>query len=178
VPVSIIAGPGRGGEPAAESIVVKDHTIAVLDFGGKSAVFNFEGDQHRSWIRSQITQVKGERGELFGTRIKYLTDYKTPVETDFIRKNLGEDENLEGSDLKGIIGDGRWCYRNPYQGSRLADDEIAVASCMEAMANYVRGGESFYSLADASQDLYLSLMIEQAAKQKASLHTETQRWVD
>jgi predicted dehydrogenase len=176
IPVSIVAGPGRAGEPTAESIIAKNHTVAVLDFGGKSAIFNFEADQHRSWIRSQITQIKGERGELFGTRIKYLIDYKTPVETDFVRKNLGEDENLEGYDLKGIIGDGRWYYRNPYQGSRLADDEIAVASCMDAMARYVRGGDSFYSLAEASQDLYLSLMIEQAAEQKVPLRTETQRW--
>lgn len=147
-----------------------------MDFGGRTAIFNFEPDQHRSWIRSQIVQVKGERGELFNTRIKYLQDYKTPIETDFVRKNLGEDENLEGFDLKGIIGDGAWHYRNPYQGSRLSDDEIAVASCMDAMAAHIKGAPGFYSLAEASQDLYLSLMIERAAEQDGRLRTETQPW--
>lgn len=177
-PVSVTAGSGRTGEPQADQIIEKMQTVAVLNFGAKTAIFNFENDQHRSWIRSQTIQIKGDRGELYNARIRYLFDYKTPNETDFLRKNLGEDENLEGVDLKGILGDGQWHYRNPYQGSRLADDEIAVATCMDAMVAYLDNGVPFYPLAEAAQDLYLSLMIEQAVKEGVRISTQTQTWAE
>lgn len=175
-PVSVTAGPGRNGDPQTDQIVQKMQTVAVLNFGEKTAIFNFENDQHRSWIRSQTVQIKGDRGELYNARIRYLHDFQTPNETSFLRKNLGEDENLEGVDLKGILGDGQWHYRNPYPGSRLADDEIAVASCMDAMAAYLGGGAPFYPLAEAAQDLYLSLMIEKAAQEGVRITTQTQPW--
>ena len=50
----------------------------------------------------------------------------------------------------------------PAGPGRLSDVEIAVGTCLETMAHYVKRGESFYGLAEASQDHYLSLMIEQA----------------
>ncbi len=176
-PVQVVAGPGREGDPVEEKLVEKTQTVAVLDFGGKTALFNFEADQHRSWIRSQTVQIKGERGEIFNDAAKYLLDFKTPIETRFIRRNLGENENVEGFGLMGIMCDGQWQYLNPYRDSRLVDDEIAVARCMEGMARYTQGGPAFYSLDEASQDLYLSLMVERAAREKLRLRTETQWWV-
>ena len=172
----VLSGYTRSGEPTEHKIVEKNQTVAVLDFGGKTALLNHEVDQHRSWVRSPIIQIKGERGEIFNHKIKYLADYKTPMESDFIRKDLGKEENFEGYDLKGIFADGKWLYRNPFQGSRLIDDEIAVAACLTSMAEYVKGGPSFYSLAEASQDVYLSIMVEKAAKNNAVVFTETQPW--
>jgi len=174
--VPVVAGYTREGSPAEEVIVEKTQTVAVLDFGGKTALLNHEVDQHRSWVRSPIIQVKGERGELFCNKIKYLVDYITPIESEFIRKDLGREENFEGFDLKGVLADGEWLYRNPYQGSRLCDDEIAIATCLTAMAEYVKGGPAFYSLAEASQDTYLGIMVEEAAKAGRAISTETQCW--
>ena len=175
-PVSVVAGFTREGEPAEERIVQYNQTVAVLDFGGKTGLFNFETNQHRSWVRSPIIQVKGERGEVFNGRIKYLLDFNTPMESEFVRKDLGKEENLEGADLKGIFADGQWFYKNPYRESRIADDEIAVATCMDGMAEYIRGGQPFYGLDEASQDQYISLMIEKAAKSGNIVRTETQPW--
>jgi len=163
-PISVVAGYTRTGEPAEERIVEKQQTIALLDFGGKTGLLNFESDQHRSWVRSPIIQIKGERGEVFNHKIKYLQDFKTPVESDFIRKDLGREENFEGFDLKGIFADGEWLYRNPYCGSRLTDDEIAVAACMDGMVEYINGGSGFYGLHEAAHDLYLSIKINDAIK--------------
>lgn len=176
LPVSVVAGPGRAGPPQQACVTEKEHTVAVLDFGGKSAIFSFEDDQHRSWVRSPLVQVKGERGEVFNEGIKYLLDFATPMRAALARVNLGEDENLEGQGLKGILGDGRWLYRNPWPEARLADDELAVAACMDAMARHLQGGAGFYSLAQASQDLYLARMTERAAQQGCRLRTETQPW--
>jgi len=174
--VPIVAGYTRTGEPAEEIIKEHTQTVAVFDFGRKTALFNHETDQHRSWVRSPIIQIKGERGEIFNNKIKYLADFKTPIESEFIRKDLGREENFEGFDLKGIFADGEWLYRNPYQGSRLADDEIAVAECMASMAEYVKGNTSRYGLPEASQDVYLSLMMDEAAKSGRPVRTETQLW--
>ncbi|MCL2415263.1 MAG: Gfo/Idh/MocA family oxidoreductase [Defluviitaleaceae bacterium] len=171
-PISVVAGPGREGEPKEEKIVCKTQTVALLDFGGRTGLYNFESEQHRSWVRSSVVQIKGERGELYNTDIKYLKDFKTPIESSFIRKNLGYDENLEGHDLKGIIGDGSWYYRNPYQGLRFSDDEIAVAGCLESMVAYIQGGPDFYSFEEAAQDIYLALMVEKAAKSGERVTTE------
>jgi len=155
-PISVVGGYTRDGEPQQETIVEKKQTIAVLDFGGKTGLLNFETDQHRSWVRSPIIQVKGTHGEIFNHKIKYLKDYKMPIESDFVRKDLGTEDNFEGYDLKGILGDGLWLYRNPYQGSRLVDDEIAVATLLDAMAEYVNGGQSFYSFEEAAFDMMVA----------------------
>ncbi|MCL2572643.1 MAG: Gfo/Idh/MocA family oxidoreductase [Defluviitaleaceae bacterium] len=176
--VPVVAGYTRDGEPAEEKIVDKTQTVAVLDFDrvGKTALLNHEVDQHRSWVRSPIIQIKGERGEIFNNKIKYLKDYKTPIETDFVRKDMGRDENFEGYDLKGVFAADEWVYRNPYAGSRLIDDEIAVAACLDAMAEYIKGGASFYGLAEASQDAYLGLMVNEALKKENVVSTQLQDW--
>ena len=162
-PINVMGGTTRGGEPTKEEIVQKTQTIAVLKFpNNKTGLLNFELDQHRSWVRSSIIQIKGTHGEIFNSKIKYLHDYKTPIETDLVRKHLGIEDNFEGVDLKGILADGKWLYKNPYVGSRLVDDEIAVATCMSGMAEYVKGVAPFYSLQDASHDTKLGILIEQA----------------
>jgi hypothetical protein len=58
----------------------------------------------------------------------------------------------------------------------LYDDEIAIASCLQKMADYVFDGPSFYSLEDASQDHYLGMMIEQAIQTGETVTAVPQRW--
>ena len=169
-------GFSREGYPKRESIVGQAKTIASLDFGGKIGVYDFAADQHRSWVRSPRIIVRGERGEIYDDRIKYLRNFITPAETRFLRKNVGENENVEGYGLKGIMAEGEWVYKNPFPSARLIDDEIAVASCLVKMAEYVRGGEPFYSLAEASQDHYLGTLINQAASDERDVFSESMPW--
>ena len=176
-PLSVLSGVSREGIPKKERLTTENQTIAILDFGGKTALYNFEMSQHRSWVRTPIIQIKGDRGEIFNESVKYLLDFKTPIETEFIRKNLGENQNVEGFGLKGITAGENWYYHTPYPDSRLSDDEIAVAVCLEKMAHYVKTGESFYSFSEGAQDMYLALMIEKAIKEKGIVTTKTQEWV-
>ena len=78
---------------------------------------------------------------------------------------------------KGILAGDRWIYRNPLAPGRLSDDEIAVGTCLDKMARYVEGGESFYGLAEASQDQYLSLMVDRAVASGDAVTTTAQSWV-
>jgi hypothetical protein len=41
---------------------------------------------------------------------------------------------------------------------------------------YAKGGPAFYSLAEASQDAYLSLMIEKSLETKENVITKSQPW--
>ena len=172
----VVAGPGRKGPPEQETIIAAKHELALLDFDGKLGVYDFTRDQHRSWIRSQRILVKGVRGEIDNSDIKYLKNFLTPVELELKRINTGEEGNMEGYYLKGIQAGGEWVYVNQFAPASLSDDEIAVATCLAKMAGYVRGEPGFYSLAEASQDAYLALVIDKAMSSGEKQVTESQIW--
>jgi hypothetical protein len=58
----------------------------------------------------------------------------------------------------------------------LSDDEIAIATCLEKMAQHAAGGPYFYSLAEAAQDHYLSLLMNESAKSGEAVRAEKQPW--
>jgi len=175
---AMIAGPDRSGLPREEKTIMSERDIAWMDFGGKLGIYDYTKDQHRSWIRSNHVSVRGEGGELFDHRLSVLEDFATPLSLELKRINAGEEENLEGYFLKGIMAGERWVYKNPFVPARLYDDEIAIATCLQKMANYVAGGPIFYSLADASQDHYLGMMMEEAIQSGETITTTLQPWAD
>ena len=109
-------------------------------------------------------------------QVRYLADYRTPILFELRREDAGVDGNLEGHYHKGILAGERWVYRNPLAPGRLSDDEIAVGTCLVKMARYVAAGESFYGLAEASQDQYLSLVVDRAVASGDAVATIAQPW--
>ncbi|ORX91951.1 oxidoreductase domain protein [Basidiobolus meristosporus CBS 931.73] len=172
----VVAGPDRSGPPKTESITSSTQTIAILDFGDRLGVFDFVGDQYFSYIRSNRVLVRGERGEINNDNVNYLESPDTPISYRLERLDAGLNGNLEGYYHKGIMGGGKWMYKNQFVGARLSDDEIAVAACMDAMRNYLATGVEFYSVAEAAQDHYLNMMIEQAAGSGEKVKTSSQIW--
>ncbi len=173
-----VSGFSRKGLSNEETLAEAPHEFAIFDFGGKTALYDFERDQHRSFVRTQRIIARGERGEIANNTVKYLKDFKTPIEYDFIRKNTGEEGNMEGYFLKGILAGNEWVYTNPFIPGKLSDDEIAVASCLAKMSVCVKEGTDFYSLAEASQDQYLALMMTRAINTGEKVKTLTQPWAD
>ncbi|MDF2725518.1 MAG: hypothetical protein K0Q59_5195 [Paenibacillus sp.] len=174
----IIAGPGRGGGPTSEQVVSSAQVIAHFQFGDKLGVYDFTGDQYFSWIRSQRVLARGERGEINNREVRYLRDYKSPVQLELKRMNAGEEGNLEGYYHKGIMAGDEWIYRNPVAPGRLTDDEIAIADCLIRMGDYSRGGASFYGLAEGCHDQYLALLIQQSLETGAPVRSERMPWDD
>jgi predicted dehydrogenase len=173
----IVAGPNRQGDPQEEKRVAAKQDVAWLQFeGGQLGVFDFTGDQYFSWIRSQRVLIRGEQGEINNAQISGLRDYATPIYSELRRINAGKNGNLEGLFLKGILAGDEWVYRNPFIPARLTDDEIAVAECLARMADYVNGGRECYSLTEASQDHYLSLLLEQAIRNGETVASSRQLW--
>ena len=175
---TIVDGPDRKGPPTEERRKSTTQDIATLIFGNKSAVFDFTEDLYFSWIRTKRILVRGEKGEIMNDQVNYLKDYLHPVSMKLVRSNAGENGNLEGHYLKGYLAGEEWCYVNPYIPGTLSDEEIAIATCLTKMAAYVAGGPSFYSLAEASQDHYLSMMMQKAIQSKVPVQTSKQVWAN
>ena len=172
----MIAGRDRSGPPTEERQKESLQTIAYLLFGDKLAVFDFTEDQYFSWVRSHRLLVRGDRGEINNLDAYYLEDFRTPVAVRFERSDAGQTGNLEGHYHKGYLAGGKFWYTNPFAPGRLMDDEIAIATSLQSMAHYLETGESFYSLAEASQDHYLALSIAEAAKTGKTVETTRQLW--
>jgi len=172
----LVAGPDRNGPPVQEKIEPSKQVIASLDFGDKLGIYDFTDDQYFSWIRTPRMLIRGERGEINNTQVHYLENFQTPIPLELQRQNAGENGNLEGYYLKGIVAGNEGVYQNPFVPGRLSDDEIAIATCLDSMARYVEGGPEFYGLAEASQDHYLSMMIEQALATGEPVRTSLQPW--
>ena len=172
----LVAGPNRNGPPAEQTIEQPSQTIAWLGWGDKLGVFDFIGAQYFSWVRSPRLLVRGERGEINGFTARWLLDHQTPVQVELLRRETGQEGNLEGLYLEGYLAGETWLYRNPHVPGRLADDELAIATCLAKMAEYAAGGPSFYSLAEAAQDHYLGILIDQAAKSGEVVRAEPREW--
>ncbi|MEM3845217.1 MAG: Gfo/Idh/MocA family oxidoreductase [Candidatus Parvarchaeota archaeon] len=162
----LIDGPHRYGI-LEERTVNSEQVIAIIDFGDKFGIYDFSNDQYASLIRAPRITVRGNKGEIVDDEVRYLKNFKTPAEIKLKRLNAGENGSVhEGYYLKGILFGDEWVYENNFIPARLMDDEIAVASCLEKMENYVDNGVQFYSLSEASQDYYLSLMVNEALNNK------------
>lgn len=172
----LLQGPGRSGLPEKEVLADSKQDLVLLRFGGRSALFDFTYDQYFSWIRGHRVLVRGHRGELDGKTLRYLRDYRTPVTLELRRMDAGQDGNLEGYYHEGIIAGSDWVYRNPFPGARLSDEEIAMAVCLQKMGQYASGGPSFYSLAEACQDQYLSLLMAEAIETGQTVSSVRQPW--
>ncbi|EES75291.1 Gfo/Idh/MocA family protein [Paenibacillus sp. MB22_1] len=160
---SWVQGPTRSGPPTEDRLVPSLRELAWLDFGDRLGIYDFTRDQHRSWIRSNHCCVRGERGEIFDSRVFIQQEDTTPLQLELKRVNKGELENQEGYFLQGILCGEQWLYTNPFAPARLYDDELAIATCLMKMGEYVQGGPEFYGLWEAAQDHYLGMMIERAA---------------
>lgn len=173
---SLIQGPSREGPPTERKIVEAEQQFFHFDYGDKLGLYDFSYVQYFSEIRNERLLIRGENGEMVNDTITYLKDYLTPIQLSLVRHVAGANGNLEGNFLKGLqLGD-HWVYRNPFIPVPLTDDEIAIASCLVGMADYVKGGEAFYSLAEAAQDQYLSLLCEQALGEGKTIQAEVMPW--
>jgi predicted dehydrogenase len=173
---TIVAGPDRAGPPHDERIVPSEQVIATLDFAGRLGVYDFTEDQYFSWIRSHRVLVRGERGEIHDTTIRYLEDATTPVTLELRRHAIGQDGDLRGLGFEGITAGPDWVVRTEYPGARLMDDELAIATCLTRMSEYLDGGPGFCSLAEGVHDHYLGLMIAAAVASGSPIHIPGHLW--
>ena len=154
----------------------RDRLTLELD-NGTVAYFDFSDPaQYHSFIRTRQLTVQGVRGEIDDMTIRYLTEENIPVTQELNRIDLGVYGNQEWAHYGIMLGE-EFLYKNPFKNARFNDDEIAVATCMMKMGEYVKTGQEFYSLREALQDMYISLKMDEAlANPNKEIRTETQIW--
>ncbi|WP_250003535.1 Gfo/Idh/MocA family protein [Actinoplanes sp. M2I2] len=140
-------------------------TIATLDFGdGRSGLYDFTDNQWHNQLRFRRIVVRGSHGELRDDEVVRLTEPRTILRSPLVRRQTGYDLDLDDFDTDTISLGDRVLFRNPFPGKRWNDEEIAIASLLRKMADWVRGeGPPPYSLADGAHDHLVALAIEESA---------------
>ncbi|MCL1801841.1 MAG: hypothetical protein FWG25_10865, partial [Promicromonosporaceae bacterium] len=101
----------------------------------------------------------------------------TPVTAHIERVAAGGAGSHEGMFLRGYQVFGESAYVNPFLPARLADDELAIAEMLAKMGAHVLQGEPGpYSVAEAAQDKYLSLVMHKAARKGVPIRALKQPW--
>lgn len=154
---------GRKGIVTDGEVVTYNRDRLTLEFSdGKIAFFDFSDPaQYHSFIRTRQLTVQGTRGEIDDMVLRSLNDQNEAVTKELKRVDFGVFNNQEWSHYGLTLGE-NYIYKSPFYKARLNDDEIAVASCMEKMSEYVETGVSFYNLDEALQDMYISILMDEA----------------
>jgi predicted dehydrogenase len=153
-------------------------TLATLDWGdGRSALYDFTDNQSRNRLRGNRLVVRGSHGELADDRLIRLTGPRTIIESHLVRRQTGVEQDLPGFDLEHLSLDGHVLYRNPFEGARLGDDEIAGAHLLAGTADWVAGtGPPPYPLAEGCQDHLLGRAIVESARTGRPVRTAVEAW--
>ncbi|MBA8795406.1 putative dehydrogenase [Friedmanniella endophytica] len=168
----------RGGWTDDDTAHPATTTIATLDFGdGRSGLYDFTDQQTRNLLRHRRLVVRGSRGELDGDRVVRLGGARTLLSGRLERRQVGYDVDLNGYDTELISYEGEVLWRNAYLGQRFMDEELAVASMLEAMITSLRGdGPPPYALAEACADQALGLAVERSAAERTMITTAVEPW--
>jgi len=152
--------------------------LATIDFGDdKSGLYDFTDNQWHNQLRHRRLVVRGSKGEISDLDCIRLVGPESITTSTFHRYQLGHDLNLDGHDTEHISFDGKVVYKNPFVGLRLMDEEIAIATLLQDMASWVKDqGPAPYPLAEACQDLLISLAIDQAVETGDSITTGPKSW--
>jgi hypothetical protein len=152
-------------------------TLATIDFGDRMGLYDFTDNQWWNPLRSRRIVVRGSLGEVVDDRVVRLADPETPVESVLTRRQTGVDLNLEGLDLKHISFDGDVVYRNPFVGSGMSDDDLAVADLAWRTGLWARGeGPEPYPLAEACQDHLIGVAIGESLRTGGPVRAGVEPW--
>lgn len=162
-------------DPAPEP---RTRTIATLDFGdGRHGLYDFTENQWWNPLLARRIAVRGTTGELVEDRLVRLAEPATAVESHLVFRRTGIDLNLEGNELDHVSLDGRVLYRNPFRGTRLSEDDIAVAAILEATGAWARDEAAPpYPLAQGCHDHAISLAIGESARTGQDVRVAKEAW--
>lgn len=168
----------RSGPRRERGYVDSTRTHALVDFGGRTGIYDFSDTQYWSYAHRHHVILRGRDGELADEEWHRVRGADETASVLLRREMTGVGGNMAGNHVRGISAGDRWWWRNPFPGARFFDDEIAVATTMELMARHVAGGPPFYGVADAAQDHYLGLVMQEAIASGGRAATTRQPWAE
>jgi len=155
--------------------------LATLEFGGaaggKSGLYDFTDNQWWNPLRARRIVVRGSIGEIVDDTVTRMVEPTSAITSHLSYRRRGVDMNLEGVDLDTIAFDGRVVYRNAWAGTRMSEDDVAVAQILADTGSWARGqGPAPYPLAQACQDHAISLAMAESARTHADVRVAGERW--
>ena len=91
-------------------------TIATLDFGDSSGLYDFTDNQWHNQLRLRRVLVRGSRGEIQDDAVVHLAGAHTILKSPILRSQLGYDLHLDGYDTEHLSFEGQVLWRNPFLG--------------------------------------------------------------
>lgn len=151
----------------------KERVRLTFEFeNGKVAFYDFSSIQYRSTIRCTYMNVQGSRGEMVNETFRYLDNENVPH-----MANL-KINKYESGQIESIKFEEEGIYQCPYCDCGLSEDETAIADLMSGMEEYNRTKTEVYPLADALQDAYITIIMQQAlANPNQDITSNTQKWM-
>lgn len=168
----------RGGWNSDLNPQMAKTTLSLIDFGGgKTGIYNFVDNQWHNQLRHRRIVVRGSKGEIVDDSVIRLIDGPAITTSRIERYQLGYDLNLAGYDTEHLSFDGSVIFKNPFNGLRLMDEEIAIAQLMVQMADWITGrGKQPYPLNEGCQDQLISLAIDESNTTGKAVITQKQKW--
>jgi predicted dehydrogenase len=145
----IVETDSRNGIIEDGRIAVKEQNILRVEFeGNKQLLYFFDPVQYRSRIRSKTVIVYGERGEINNFDVRYIN-----TENQVISKKM-EISNEKNDEM----------------------DMAAVKNCLIGMKDYIEKNIEFYSIENALNDAYMSIVMEDSVKKMKKIKSKKQLW--
>ena len=88
-------------------------------------------------------------GEIENETVRYFNEDNQFCEAKITRRLCGDLDGLFNED---ITFENKLLYRSPFKGTRISDEEEAIATCLMKMKEYTENGNTFYSFNDAVLD--------------------------
>jgi predicted dehydrogenase len=151
----------------------KERVKITMEFeSGKVAFYDFSSIQYRSAIRNRHLIVQGIKGELTDSIFYYLNEKNLP-QIDKLQVNFDADKR----EVETITFKDQIIYKPALGRCGLTEDETAIAVLLQGMKEYVQTGKEIYPFADALQDAYITILMEEALKSpNATICSEKQPW--
>ena len=134
-------------------------------------------------IRNDSYRLQGVNGELFNDELCWI-DENNEAQREKLRidKHIvmtgNENPNLDRfEEIERIAFKDQILYEAPFQNCGLSQDETAIASFLCDMYDYARNNaKEPYSLKEALQDAYASILLRKAIETGQTLQSETMPW--
>jgi predicted dehydrogenase len=153
----------------------KERVKITMEFeSGKVAFYDFSSIQYRSAIRGRHLNVQGIRGELTDSTFYYLDEQNLPHKDKLQIKFNSDKKEVEEITFKDEV------VYNPVFGiCGLTEDETSIAVLLVGMQEYIQSEKEIYPFADALQDAYITILMEEALKSPNTIIcSEKQIWCE
>lgn len=153
---------------------IYDHDQAIVSFAsGKTAIYDFNAVQYRTFLRSRHLSVRGDRGEWSDTLLLCEGSDNQPERRMLTPEIPAAYRCLDTQALRD-----RRRFWSAEISPDTVQDEFAIASILWDMGAYLSGGPSPYDIREALEDAYFYLLLKKACTGGKTVRSDERLWHD